>query len=360
MNHPTTLSGLKRENFQRVIDGKKTDLYVLTNSGGTELAVTNFGCAILSWMVPDRNGNMADIIQGHDSIEHLMHSEVSVLSTTIGRYGNRIADGKFTLDGKVYTLERNNGKNSLHGGSGGFHRRVWDVAEQTGDTLRFRYESPDGEEGFPGCLKVEMSYTLTEDNALSIRYEATTDKKTIVNLTNHAFFSLSGIAAPTPTAVNNIVTINADHYLPTDSTSIPTGEVRKVAGTPMDFRTPHTIQERIGEPFEQLVFGKGYDHCYVLNKAEAGELSFAAKCTDPQSGRTLEVYTTEPGLQFYTANWNHGMKGAFGCTFPDRSAVCFEAQRFPDTPNRSHFPTAVLHPGETYRQTTVYKTGIEK
>lgn len=359
MNNLTTLSGLKREDFKRIIDGKETDLYVLTNSQGIELSVTNFGCAILSWMTPDRDRKMANIIQGHDSIEHLMDSEVSVLSTTIGRYGNRIANGKFTLDGKVYTLEQNNGKNSLHGGSKGFHKRVWDMVRQTNDTLVFQYESKDSEEGFPGCLKVEMSYTLTEDNALSIHYQATTDKKTIINLTNHAFFSLSGIGNPTPSSENNIVTINADYYLPTDNTSIPTGEILKVAGTPMDFRTPHTISERINDSFEQLVFGKGYDHCYILNKVEAGELSFAAKCTDPKSGRTLEVLTSEPGLQFYTANWNNGMTGALGNTFPDRSAVCFEAQHFPDTPNRSYFPTAVLNPGETYQQTTIYRIGIE-
>ncbi len=360
MNNSVTLSGLKREDFTRVVDGKETDLYVLTNSHGLELAVTNYGCAILSWMTPDQNGTMANIIQGHDSLEHLMESEVSVLSTTIGRYGNRIADGKFTLDGKVYTLEQNNGKNSLHGGSGGFHKRVWDVIEQTPDTVTFHYEAQDGEEGFPGCMKIDMSYTLNEEDALVIRYKATTDRKTLVNLTNHAFFSLSGVGCPTPSAENNVVTINADFYLPTDNTSIPTGEIRKVEGTPMDFRTPHVIGERINEPFEQLVFGKGYDHCYILNKVEAGEESFAATCTDPISGRSLDVYTTEPGMQFYTANWNNGMTGALGNTFPDRSSVCFEAQHFPDTPNRSYFPTAVLNPGETYTQVTTYKFSVKK
>ncbi len=360
MNNSTTLSGLKREDFRRVIDGKETDLYVLTNSHGIELAVTNFGCALLSFMTPDRNGKMANIIQGHDSIEHLMNSEVSVLSTTIGRYGNRIADGKFTLGGKVYKLEQNNGKNSLHGGSRGFHKRVWDLCRQAPDTLVFGYEAQDGEEGFPGNLKVEMSYTLTEDNALVIQYQATTDKKTIVNLTNHAFFSLSGVGNPTPSAENNIVTINADYYLPTGNTSIPTGEILKVEGTPMDFRTPHVIGERIDIPFEQLIFGKGYDHCYILNKVEAGEESFAAECTDPISGRTLEVYTTEPGLQFYTANWNNGMTGALGNTFPDRSAVCFEAQHFPDTPNRSYFPTVILNPGNIYSQTTTYRVKVKE
>lgn len=358
MNNSTTLSGLKRDDFKRIIDGKETDLYVLTNLHGIEISVTNYGCAILSWMTPDKEGKMANIIQGHDSIEHLIDSEVSVLSTTIGRYGNRIADGRFTLGGIPYTLEQNNGKNSLHGGSRGFHKRVWEVVKQTADMVVFHYESADGEEGFPGCMQVEMSYTLTEEDALSIRYQATTDKKTLVNLTNHAFFSLSGVECPTPSAENNSVLINADFFLPTDNTSIPTGEILKVAGTPMDFRTPHVIGERINDPFEQLVFGKGYDHCYVLNKVEAGDVSFAARCIDPLSGRMLEVFTSEPGLQFYTANWNNGMKGALGNTFPDRSAVCFEAQHFPDTPNRSYFPTAVLNPGETYQQTTIYKVSV--
>ncbi len=360
MNNPTTLSGLKKEDFQSIVDGKKTDLYVLTNTNGLELATTNYGCAILSLMVPDRNGKMANIIQGHDSLEHLMHSEVGVLSTTIGRYGNRIADGKFTLDGKVYTLEQNNGKNSLHGGSNGFHKRVWEVVSQTDEKIVFHYTAQDGEEGFPGTLDVLMSYTLTDKNALVIRYKATTNKKTIVNLTHHAFFSLTGVGCPTPTVEDYLVTINADYFLPTDNTSIPTGEILKVEGTPMDFRTPHKVGERIEDPFEQLVFGKGYDHCYVLNKKEAGEESFAARCVDPASGRTLEVYTTEQGVQFYTANWNNGMTGALGNTFPDRSAVCFEAQRFPDTPNHSYFPTAVLNPGETYNQTTIYQFGTEK
>ncbi len=353
-----THSGLYRHDFQQTIDGKETDLYVLTNEAGGEVAVTNYGCALLTWLVPDKEGKMGNVLQGHDSIQHLIDSDVDCLSTTIGRYGNRICDGRFTLDGKEYRLECNNGKNSLHGGPKGFHKRVWTMVSQSGNAVTFRYQAQDGEEGFPGTLSVTLTYSLDNDNALSMDYRAECDKKTIVNLTNHAFFSLSGIGNPTPSQMGNIVTINADFYLPTDETNIPTGEILKVADTPMDFRTPHAIGERIDEPFEQLKCGHGYDHCYVLNKTEAGDNTLAATCFDPVSGRTLEVFTTEPGVQFYTANWNHGMKGAFGSTFPDRSAVCFEAQHFPDTPNRSYFPTAVLNPGETYKQTTVYRIKI--
>lgn len=359
MSTSVNRSCLKREDFQSTIDGKNTDLYILSNQGGMEMAVTNYGAAILSLFAPDKEGRFANVIQGHDSLEHLINSPVDCLSTTIGRYGNRIANGKFVLDGKEYTLAINNGPNSLHGGPTGFHKRVWDVVAHDNSHIVFHYLSADGEEGFPGNVNVEMTYTLTDDNELRIDYRATTDKKTLVNLTNHAFFSLSGIGNPTPDVYDNLVTIHADFYLPTDATSIPIGEVAPVAGTPMDFRTPHTVGERINDDFIQLKQANGYDHCYVLNKKEAGELSFAARCIEPESGRTLEVYTTEPGLQFYTANWNHGMEGAHGATFPDRSAVCFEAQHFPDTPNKAHFPTAVLMPGEQYRQTTIYKFGVQ-
>lgn len=352
-------SGLKQEDFQSTINGKDTNLYILTNQQGLEMAVTNYGAAILSLMAPDRQGRFANIIQGHDSLEHLMGSPVEVLSTTIGRYGNRIANGHFRLDGKEYSLAVNNGPNSLHGGPAGFHKRVWDVVEADHSHIVLHYLSPDGEESFPGNLDVRMTYTLTDDNELRIDYHATTDRKTPVNLTNHAFFSLSGISHPTPDVHDNIVTINADYYLPTDAVSIPTGEIAPVANTPMDFRTPHTVGERIDDNFIQLRQARGYDHCYVLNKQEAGELSFAARCIDSGSGRTLEVYTTEPGVQFYTANWNAGMPGAHGATFPDRSAVCFEAQHFPDTPNKPHFPSATLAPGETYTQTTIYKLGVQ-
>ncbi|MDR0892462.1 MAG: galactose mutarotase [Mediterranea sp.] len=354
------LSGLRREDFQQDMDGKKTDLFILKNKKGMEVAVTNYGCAILSIMVPDKNGHYANVILGHDSIEHVVNSPEPFLSTTIGRYGNRIAKGKFTLYAEEHSLSINNGPNSLHGGPTGFHARVWEAEQEEENVIHFHYTSADGEEGFPGTLEVDMIYSLDEDaNELTIEYSATTDKATVVNLTNHGFFNLAGIANPTPSVENNIVTINADFYIPIDEVSIPTGEILKVEGTPMDFRTPHTVGERIGEKFEQLINGAGYDHCYVLNKVESGSLDLAATCKDPVSGRTMEVYTTEPGVQLYTGNWLSGFSGAHGATFPARSAICFEAQCFPDTPNRPHFPSAVLLPDDEYEQITMYKFGVE-
>ena len=369
----SNLSGLDRKDFQKNINSRKTDLYILKNAQGMEVAVTNYGCAILSIMVPDKNGKFANVILGHDSIEHVINSPEPFLSTTIGRYGNRIANGKFTLYGEEHLLTVNNGPNSLHGGPTGFHARVWDAVQPNESTVIFNYTSADGEEGFPGTLEVEMTYRLEDEaNALVIEYRVTTDKATVVNLTNHGFFNLAGISNPSPTVLNNILTINADFYVPIDEVSIPTGEILKVENTPMDFRTPHAIGERIDDKFQQLVNGTGYDHCYilpmgnvpyweyVLNKAESGELSLAATCTEPVSGRTMEVYTTENGLQLYTGNWLGGFTGAHGATFPARSAVCFEAQCFPDTPNKAHFPSAVLLPGDEYQQITIYKFGVQE
>lgn len=354
------LSGLKRADFQKTINGKKTDLFILSNDNGAEVAVTNYGGAIITAMVPDKNGNLANVIQSHDTIDGVINSPEPFLSTLIGRYGNRIAKGKFKLNGTEYPLAVNNGPNSLHGGPTGYHARVWDAEQTSKQSLTLHYLSPDGEEGFPGNLDITVVYTFTNRNELILTYSALTDKKTIINLTHHAFFSLSGVANPTPTIDNNIVTINADFYTPMDEVSIPTGEIAKVEGTPMDFRTPHTVGSRINEPFQQLIYGAGYDHCYVLNKEEAGALTFAAKCVEPESGRSLEVYTTEPGVQVYTDNWATGYPGYHGATFPARSAICFEAQHFPDSPNKGHFPTVVLNPGDTYHQVTVYKFGVEK
>jgi len=355
-----SISLLKRADFQKTINGKQTDLFILKNKNGCEIAFTNYGGAMLSIMVPDKKGKFANVIQGHDSIEKVISSHEPFLSTLIGRYGNRIAKGKFTLDGKEYTLAINNGPNSLHGGPSGFHAVVWDAKRKDPQTVELHYTAKDGEEGFPGNLEVFVTYTLTDENEFVIVYKATTDKTTIINLTHHGFFSLAGISNPTPTIDNNIVTINANHYIPIDNVSIPTGEILKVAGTPMDFTTPHAVGERINDNFEQLKFGAGYDHCYVLNKKEPGELSFAAKCVEPDSGRCMEVFTSEPGVQVYTANWHNGFEGSHGATYPARSAICFEAQHFPDTPNRAYFPSAVLHPDEIYRQITVYKFSVEK
>ncbi|MDL2299289.1 galactose mutarotase [Bacteroides sp. OttesenSCG-928-E20] len=355
------LSGLKREDFQKEVDGKQTDLFILKNKKGMEVAVTNYGCAILSIMVPDREGKYANVALGHDSIDHVINSPEPFLSTTIGRYGNRIANGKFTLCGQEYDLTINNGPNSLHGGPTGFHTRVWDAEQADESSVVFTYLSADGEEGFPGNLQVEMIYRLEEDtNALVMEYRATTDKPTLVNLTNHVFINLNGIAAPSPSIENNAVCINADYYTPIDEVSIPTGEILKVEGTPMDFRTPQVVGDRINDEFQQLVYGSGYDHCYVLNKTESGELSYAATCYDPESGRIMEVFTTEPGVQLYTGNWLNGFAGAHGATFPARSGICFEAQSFPDTPNKPHFPSAALFPEDEYQQVTVYSFDVQE
>lgn len=353
------MTGLDPAKFQSEIDGKQVDLFVLKNKNGMEMCVTNYGAIVMSIMAPDRNGQYANVVLGHDSIDQIVNSPEPYLGATIGRYGNRIAKGKFILDGKEYDLAINNGPNNLHGGLKGFNAVVWDAVQTDEQTLVLTYVSPDGEEGFPGNLTVKMTYTLTDENAFRIDYEAHTDKTTIVNLTNHAFFNLAGIATPTPSIENNIVVINADFYTPIDEVSIPTGEISTVAGTPMDFRTPHVVGERINSTDQQIVNGAGYDHCYVLNKQEAGELSFAAECTEPESGRTLKVFTTEPGVQLYTGNWLGGFEGIGGATFPARSAICFEAQLFPDTPNKPHFPDAVLKPGETYTQTTVYQFDVK-
>ena len=353
------LSGLKAADFKKSIKGKKTALYILKNNKGCEVAITNYGGAILSIMVPDRNGNYANVIQAHDSIEnHINNNPEPFLSTLVGRYGNRICKGKFTIDGQEYQLAVNNGPNHLHGGPTGFHARVWDAELINEQTLKLNYLSVDGEEGFPGNLDVTVVYTFTDDNELKIDYTATTDKKTIVNLTSHGFFSLSGIANPTATIDNLICEINADNYIPIDETSIPYGEIAPVKGTPFDFTTPMEVGARIDADDQQIKHGAGYDHCWVLNKKEAGELSFAAKVTEPVSGRTMEVYTTEPGVQVYTSNWHSGFAGAHGATFPRRSAICFEAQHYPDSPNRDNFPSVILNPGETYTQTTIYKFGI--
>lgn len=353
------LSGLRRKDFQTTIEGKETDLFFLRNDK-MEIAVTNYGAAVVAIMVPDKNGKYENVILGHDSIDKVIASPEPFLSTTIGRYGNRIANGKFTLNGKQYTLAINNGPNSLHGGPTGFHTRVWEARQKNEHAVEFKYTSPDREEGFPGKLEIMMTYTLTDSNEWMISYKATTDKTTIVNLTNHGFFNLAGIKNPTPTVLNNILTINADHFIPINEVSIPTGEIIKVEGTAFDFRKPRVVGDRIDANEVQIKNGTGYDHCYVLNKVEAGELSLAAKCIEPISRRFMEVYTTEPGVQLYTGNWLNGFEGSKGATFPARSAICFEAQHFPDTPNRPYFPSCILRPGEEYKQVTVYKFGVEK
>ena len=354
------LCGLNRKDFQTTVNGKKTDLYILKNRKGYEVAVTNYGGAIVAIMVPDKDGHVANVIQGHDNIQDVINSPEPFLSTLIGRYGNRIAKGQFTLNGKEYQLAINNGPNALHGGPTGFHARVWDAKQMGPRSLALTYTSSYGEEGFTGECRITVEYTFTDLNELVIEYLATTNKKTIVNLTHHAFFSLPGIANPTPTIEEQVCEINADFYLPIDETSIPTGEILKVAGTPFDFRSAKPLGQDIDADDEQIRHGAGYDHCFVLNKREEGELSFAARLTEPKSGRTLEVYTTEPGMQVYSDNWADGYKGPQGATFPRRSAVCFECQHFPDSPNRPYFPSVVLNPGQQYKQKTIYRFGVSE
>ena len=354
------ICGLKRADFQSTIAGKETDLYILRNSEGNEVAISNYGGALVAIMVPDRNGNRANVIQGHDNINDIVNSPEPYLSTLIGRYGNRICKGRFQLHGKEYQLPINNGPNSLHGGLKGFNAKVWDALQMNDHTLVLKYVSPYGEEGFSGEMKTTVVYSFTDDNELVIEYMATTNKKTIVNLTSHGFFSLAGIANPTPTIENLECEINADFYIPIDETSIPTGEILRVEGTPFDFRKPKAVGKDIDADNEQIRNGAGYDHCFVLNKKEEGELSFAARIKEPVSGRIMEVYTTEPGVQVYTDNWADGYKGQNGVTFPRRSAICFEAQHFPDSPNRPYFPSVVLNPGEQYTQKTVYRFAVDK
>lgn len=354
------LCGLNKKDFQTTINGKNTDLFILRNASGNEVAVTNYGGAIVAIMVPDKNGQPANVIQGHDNIQDVINSPEPYLSTLIGRYGNRICKGHFQLNGKEYQLAINNGPNALHGGPTGFHSRVWDANQVSDQAIVLKLTSSYGEEGFTGELTVWVAYTWTDDNELIIKYKATTNKKTIINLTHHAFFSLAGIANPTPTIDNLECEVNADYFIPIDEYSIPTGEILKVANTPFDFRTPKTIGKDINADDEQIKNGAGYDHCFVLNKKEEGEFSFAAKIKEPISGRTLEVFTTEPGVQVYSDNWANGYKGQHGATFPRRSAICFECQHFPDSPNHPYFPSTILKPGEKYFQRTVYKFGVEK
>ena len=352
--------GMRKEDFQTTIDGRETDLYVLRNARGNEVAITTYGGAIVAIMVPDRDGNLANVIQGHDNIQDIISSPEPYLSTLIGRYGNRIARGRFQLNGKEYRIAVNNGPNALHGGKKGFNAKVWDAVQVNDHAVVLKYTSPYGEEGFTGEVEVWVAYSFTDDDELVIKYSAKTNKKTVINLTSHGFFSLAGIADPTPSVENLECQINADFYLPVDETSIPTGEILKVAGTPFDFRTPKPVGQDINADDEQIRIGAGYDHCFVLNKKEEGELSFAARIREPESGRTMEVYTTEPGVQVYTDNWADGYKGQHGATFPRRSAICFEAQHFPDSPNHPYFPSVVLEPGREYTQKTVYKFGVEK
>ena len=351
------LSGLSRKDFQKDINDKKTDLFILKNKKGMEVAVTNYGCAILSIMVPDKDGKYANVVLSYGTLDALMHGPEPFLSTTIGRYGNRIANGKFTLDGTEYQLPQNNNGHCLHGGPKGYHAVVWDAKQIDDQTLELTYLSKDGEAGFPGNLDIKVIYKLTDDNAVDIKYEATTDKPTVVNLTNHSYFNLSGV--PGSQIMDHTIMIDADTYNPVDETLIPTG-IEPVEGTPMDLRKPVVVGADIDNPFTQLVYGGGYDHNWILNAA--GDINkVAAKVVSPTSGIVMEVYTNEPGLQFYAGNsmTKAGDKGKLGVVYPHRGALCLETQHYPDSPNQPTFPSVVLRPGEKYTSECIYKFSVE-
>lgn len=352
-------SKMKKENFQTIINGKKTDLYTLKNKTGIEITVTNYGAHVVEIWTPDKNGKFEDIVLGHDNIEdYINYKGERFLGATIGRYGNRINKGIFELDGKSYQLPINDTPNSLHGGVNGFDRVVWNVEQFNPQELILSYVSKDGEEGYPGNLKVTMTYQLTDDNEFIITHNATTDKRTIINLTHHSFFNLHG--AGNGTINDHELMINADRFTPVDETLIPTGELRLVKGTPMDFRSPTLIGARVDTNDEQLYYGHGYDHNWVLNRTTQNEPELAATIYEPQSGRTLEVWTTEPGIQFYGGNFFDGtMTGKDGKRYNHRASFALETQHFPDSPNHPNFPSTVLNPNETYRHICIYKFGIK-
>ena len=350
-----TLSGLMKSDFVSEVEGKPTALYVLKNKNGAEACITNYGGRLVSVMVPDKNGKMTDVVLGYDNIGQYVQSDGNY-GALIGRYGNRINQGKFTLDDIEYTLPQNNGAHCLHGGPQGYHARMWDAKQLNDQALELTYLSKDGEAGFPGNLDIKVTYTLTDDNAVGIKYEATTDKKTVVNLTNHSYFNLSGV--PGSDVLDQLVMINADNYTPVDSTLIPVG-ISPVDGTPLDLRTPVAIGKQINDPFQQLQFGRGYDLNWVLN-TNGDKNVLAAKAYSPTSGIALEVYTNEPGIQFYTGNFMDGKDtGKHGVLYPHRGALCLETQHYPDSPNHPDFPSVVLNPGEKYLSECIYKFTVE-
>jgi aldose 1-epimerase len=345
---------LVADSFKKVIDGKQTALYTLKNKSGEEAVFTNYGGRLVSLLVPDKHGKMIDVVVGFKSIGDYEKSTEPYFGATIGRYGNRIAKGKFTLEGKTYSLFTNNGQNTLHGGKKGYQYVVWDASQPNANTLVMHYLSKDGDENFPGNLDVKVTYTLTDDHELKMDYEARTDKTTVVNLTNHAFFNLNGDGSGE--ILNHSVQIYADEYTPVDSTLIPTGKIEKVKGTPFDFTTATTIGAHINDKNEQLTFGKGYDHNYVLNKTKAMGMFHAATVEGDQSGIVMDIYTQEPGLQFYSGNFMQS-KNTFKTGVKDdfRTAIAMETQHFPDSPNQPAFPSTVLKPGQVYKTSSIYK-----
>ncbi len=344
---------IAKRNFGKTADGKAADLYLLVNSEGVEASVMNYGATLVSVKVPDRHGNFADVTAGYDSVAGYEAGK-SYFGGTVGRYANRIAHGEFTLNGTKYSLAKNNGPNHLHGGNNGFNKRWWtaeDISTPQEPRLKLTYLSKDGEEGYPGNLSVSVVYALTEANELKIAAEATTDKDTILNLTNHSYFNLAAMG----NILDHEVMLAADYFIPSDENQIPTGEIRTVEGTPFDFRKQTAIGARIGADDPQLKIGLGYDNTFVLDKAGSSAPILAARAVDPKTGRTLEIFTTEPGVQLYTGNHLDGSSHGKGKTYTFRTYFCLEVQHFPDSPNHPNFPTTVLRADETRRSQTIYK-----
>ncbi|MBQ7811566.1 MAG: galactose mutarotase [Bacteroidales bacterium] len=350
-----TLSGLDPKDFEGGCNGKATALYTLTNANGMEVCVTNFGGRLVSVMVPDRDGKMTDVILGFDNINDYM-TKPSDFGASIGRYANRIGGAAFELDGQTVTLDRNDGDNCLHGGAAGWQYQVYDAELIEPQTLKLTMVDPDGHMGFPGTVTAVVTYTLTDDNAIDISYSGTTDKPTVLSMTNHAYFNLSGNHAAEGT--DQILYVNADKFTPADEKLIPTGEMRPVEGTPFDFRTPKAIGQDINADYDQLVLGNGYDHNWVLNTG--GDISkLALSVYSPATGILLEEYTDQPGVQVYTGNFLTGeVAGKHGVKYPKRASVCIETQLFPDSPNKPEWPSATLRPGETYTHRCIYKFSV--
>ena len=352
---------IEQSNFGKTADGTAVEQYTITNAAGLEMSVISYGGIITTLKVPNKDGEYEDVVLGFDNIEDYENGN-PYFGAIIGRYGNRIAEGKFTLDGEKYNLDTNDGPNSLHGGEKGFDKVVWDVESSTSEnagTLRLSYISKDGEGGYPGNLETIVTYTLNSDNELNIKYEATTDKKTVVNLTQHSYFNLSGDFSKK--ILDHVVEINADEFLPVDNTLIPTGELKQVEGTPFDFTEPTTISKGLEMEGSnaQLDRGPGFDHCWVLNEQDSG-IRFAASAYEPKSGRFMEVYTNEPALQFYIGNFLDGsLPAKGGGTYGKRTGFCMETQHYPDSPNQGKFPSTVLEPGEKYTSETSYKFSVK-
>lgn len=352
---------VNQENFQSTYKDLKTDLYTIKNINGILMQVTNYGAKIVTLFVPDKDGNFKDIVFGYENIKDYLDGD-KYFGAVVGRYANRIAGGKFVLDGTEYQVPTNDGgKNALHGGDSGFDDAVWTgevLQTANGEAVKLTLYSPDGDQGFPGNLFVEVLYTLTDKNELVVDYSAVTDKPTVVNLSQHSYFNLHG--QDSGPILNHALVINADNFTPVDQALIPTGEIRPVAGTAFDFRTPHLIGERIANEEEQLVLGGGYDHNFIINKERPGELTFAASAYDILSGRLMEVYTTQPAIQFYTGNFLNGSEtGKGGVVYNYRSGFCLETQHYPDSPNHPDFPSTVLRPGEEYKQQTVFRFSVK-